>query len=93
MKNMKKIFDFLTMVLINVLTNWKLDLKPLFLITLSFISVTTQAEIIDPPYTIESAIYNIKINADASSEQTDEVTKKINNQLAVTLTPVWRQLL
>ena len=87
MKNMKKIFDFLTMVLINVLTNWKLDLKPLFLITLSFISVTTQAEVIDPPYTIESAVYNIKINADASSEQTDEVTKKINNQLAVTLTP------
>ena len=59
----------------------------ILLISLGVCSTSTQAEVIDSPYTIESAIYNIKINADASSEETVEVTKKINNQLAVTLTP------
>ncbi len=50
------------------------------LITLSCISVTTQAQVIDPPYTIERAINTIKINADASSEETSELTTLINTQ-------------
>ena len=55
-------------------------LTPVIYITLCIISTITQAKIIDPPYTIERAIHTIKINADASSLETNELTTLINTQ-------------
>ena len=55
-------------------------LTSFFIITLGFNSTSTQAKVIDPPYTIERAIHTIKINADASSVETDELTTLINTQ-------------
>ncbi len=54
-----------------------------FLLIITFSSISF-AEAIDPPYTIERAIYTIKINADKSSEETVELTTLLNTQVAVT---------
>lgn len=54
-----------------------------FLLTITFSSMIF-AEAIDPPYTIERSIYTIKINADKSSEETEELTTRLNTQVAVT---------
>jgi hypothetical protein len=54
-----------------------------FLLIITFSSISF-AEAIDPPYTIERAIYTIKINTDKSSEETVQLTTLLNTQVAVT---------
>ncbi len=56
----------------------------LLIIALSPICI---ADIIDPAYTVERAVYSIKINDDATSELSEEVTTRINTQKVANESP------
>ena len=57
-------------------------LTSFFIITLGFNSTSTQAKVIDTPYTTERLIFSIKINADGTSEKVQELTTLYNTQQA-----------